>query len=170
MNARVLFILLVVMLLLAFTRRYRRIGLMGSVVLTLLIAWLGIQTTLVSAPPVSQATSASSSVSSAPRIAGLHWLEVQLSGNGAPWHLSGRMQNTSAMTIKAVRLQITRFDCPVIDSPPTDCELIWQGTHTLRMDLPAASTIKVEESFYSHGAAPRVKYMARDAIDITAME
>jgi len=165
MNVRVLFILLLVSVLLAFTPRFRRIGLTSFAVLVALLLWITIRETQQPDEPsqTSSVRSNSSSTSAAtqPRA---KIIVMQLDGRGAPWHLKGSVQNVSDSPIQWLSLNMERYDCPTDIAALTDCSLLWQGVHPARLPIAAGATGKIDDSFYSHGPVPTQKGVLRDRI------
>lgn len=169
MNVRVLLLLLLVSVVLAFTSRFRRIGLISSALVVALILWVTIRELQapdeLDSPPTEKQTASSSAVTIQPRV---DIVAVQLEGRGAPWQLTGSVHNVGEVPVKWFRLHIERYDCDTATTAITDCTLIWQGEHTARMPIAAGATAKLDESFYSHGAVPQQKGVLRDQIVISA--
>jgi hypothetical protein len=167
MNVRVLFILLLVSLVLAFTPRFRRVGFTAGALLLVLLVWVNVhearQPDEVD-PVVSEHSSGSSTSIAAVSSANIP--TIQLEGRGAPWHLLGSVRNVSSGPIKWLRLSIERYDCPTPDPAISDCSLIWQGEHIVRATIAAGAVSKIDESFYSHVAVPATKGVIRDHIVI----
>jgi hypothetical protein len=165
MNVRVLFILLLVSVLLAFTPRFRRIGLTSCALLVALLMWINLRESQQPDEPSQtssvQSNSSSTAAATQPRA---KIIALQLDGRGAPWHLIGRVQNISDSPIQWVRLNIERYDCPTDLAVLTDCNLLWQGEHIARLPIAAGATGKIDESFYSHVPVPAHKGVLRDRI------
>ncbi|MGC3981256.1 MAG: hypothetical protein QM808_08365 [Steroidobacteraceae bacterium] len=168
MNARVLFILLVIGLLLAVTRRYRKLGIGLSSAMALLLLWLNIH--VAPSATTSIHSTSSSSNTSVKELPTAQLQDVQLTGNGAPWRLTGSVQNTSNFALRALTLNIERLDCPAADAKSTDCTLLWRGSRVTRVEVAPMGNGKIDESFYSHDAVPRLSGVARDGITLTAVE
>lgn len=169
MNIRVLFILLVISLLLAFTKRWRMAGLALSAVLASLLLWFTVQQTLtVQSPGAAVGVAAPSAASNAELPKPI--VSLRLDGNGAPWHLVGSIQNIAGVAIRSVSLNLERFDCPTVDTDVVDCRLLWQGQHDLRIGAPPASSVKIDESFYSHDPVPHLRGVARDRITVIGVQ
>ncbi|MGD9841737.1 MAG: hypothetical protein AB7F79_01535 [Steroidobacteraceae bacterium] len=167
MNARVLLILLMITVLLALTKRYRRIGVPLSVVLMGLILWQ----TVNSVSGSSQAVTDSLSTSSVSSIVTLPASAVQLShmilsGNGAPWRLSGEVTNTATIDIGAVKILITRRTCDTAETELTKCKVLWQGEHTQRIKLAAGASQSFEADDWSHTPVPRQVGVLRDQFEV----
>jgi hypothetical protein len=170
MNVRVLFILLLISVVLAFTPRFRRIGLIAGTLLLALLLWVNIrEAQLPDEPDPVRATHADTSSVSSAVSSRANIIAVQLVGRGAPWHLTGSVQNVGTTPINWLRLSIERYDCPTVDAPVSDCSLQWQGEHILRATIAAGMTSKFDESFYSHVALPATKGMTRDHIVIVGI-
>jgi hypothetical protein len=167
MNVRVLFILLLVSVLLAFSPRFRRIGLTSCALLVALLLWINIrEAQQPDEPDQTSSTQSNSRSTSAPNQPHAKIIVMQLDGRGAPWHLMGSVQNVSDLSIQWVRLNIERYDCPTDLAALTDCSLLWQGEHIARLPIAAGATDKIDESFYSHVAVPLQKGMLRDRITL----
>lgn len=166
MNARVLLILLIISVLLAFSQRYRKVGVGLSVILVVLLLWFSIQPP----PPAQLPTISSSSSSSAIPKPSAQLVTMQLDGAGAPWRLTGTVQNTSAQPIRSVTINIERWDCPTADAARETCVLLWQGTRVVHATVPADTSVKVNDSFYSHDPIARLQGVARDLLTITKAE
>lgn len=168
MNARILIILLVVSVLLAFTQRYRKAGLGSSAVLVLLLLWFSIRQP-TDELPVDMGTASPPIVPAVAKpVAQL--LDMQLDGNGAPWHLSGKVQNSSKVDVRSVNVNIERFDCPAPDALQADCQLLWQGARVLHVNIPVEGSARVDESFYSRTPVSRANGVVRDRITIVAVQ
>jgi hypothetical protein len=165
MNARVLFILLVIALLLAFSHRYRQLGLGLSGVLLLLLAWSFTHLEHENIQPANTSAGNSSSRSTAVPA---QLSAMKLAGNGAPWQLTGSVQNTGSTAIRALTLSIERVDCAADSVAQADCAVVWRGTHVARIDLAAGASAKLDERFYSHEELPRLQGVARDHITLVA--
>jgi hypothetical protein len=174
MNARLLFILLIASVLLAFTAKFRRVGVVLSVVLLLLLSWFNIAPPTgvrgAKSPSASSSNSLSSKSSPVINLSAdtVKLIDMQLSGSGAPWQLTGRAHNANIeLVIRAFTLRFTRLDCPTITAVAEDCTRNWQGEHTVRLQLAPAATQKVDEAIWSHEAVPRLKGVAR--VDIVVL-
>ena len=167
MNVRVLFILLLISMVLAFTPRFRRTGLIAGTLLLTLLLWVNIrEAQLPDEPEPRLTTHADSSSISSTASPSANIVVVQLEGRGAPWHLTGSLQNVGTVPIRWLRLAIERYDCPSADAAVSDCSLQWQGEHIVRITVVAGATGKFDESFYSHVAVPATNGVIRDHIVI----
>src|SRR5882757_7524287 len=174
MNARLLFILLIASVLLAFTAKFRRVGVVLSIVLLLLLIWFNIAPPTgvsgVKSPSASSSSSLSSKSTPAINLSAdtVKLIDMQLSGSGAPWQLSGRAHNANTdLVIRALTLRVTRLDCPTVAAAAEECIRNWQGEHTVRLHLAPAATQKIDEAIWSHEAVPRLKGIAR--VDIVVV-
>jgi hypothetical protein len=151
MNARVLLILLMVTVLLALTQRYRRIGMSLSAVLIGLIIWQvmnSVPGTATGSSVASSGTAASSAASVS--VNAVRLSRMQLSGNGAPWRLTGELLNTADPNVSAVKIVIERHACASNETETSNCKLLWQGEHTLRIRLAPSVSQSVDENIWSH--------------------
>lgn len=176
MNARVLFVLLVMCVALAFTARFRRVGIVLSVVVTLLLIWFSVNPSERSRNDVRHELSrtigapAQRQVESLP-LDSIELLNPQLNGNGAPWQLSVNARNTTRdHVVTNVTVGIKRFDCPRADTPIAECMLNWQGEPTLHARLEPGATRVVNESFWSHDSVTRLTGVARVEFTVLAVQ
>jgi len=167
MNARVLFILLIITALLAFSQRYRKVGVALSVVLVVLLLWLAVEPQPQTQPPPVARSSTSSAATTKPSA---QLVAMQLDGTGAPWRLTGTIENTSEQTIRSVSIHIERWDCPTVEAAQEACVSLWQGTRVVRANVPAGASVKVNDSFYSHDSVARLQGLARDRLTIIKVE
>jgi hypothetical protein len=167
MNIRILLILLAVSLILAFTRRWRIVGLVCSVVLAVLLVWFTVQQPGTSEESgVFTGSSSSSSAAQTSRIAPV--VTLQLEGNGAPWRVRGSVVNPGDVVIRSITLQVERLDCPLAESIDTDCDVVWQAQHAAHEYC--CHGIRIDDSFYSHEPVPRLKGVARDRITVVGVQ
>lgn len=172
MNARALLFLLIVTMLLALTRRYRRIGVSLGVVLVALILWQTLSSVSGPVPAVIDvpASSGSASVVTIP-LESLSLSHMELNGTGAPWHLSGELTNNGLLAVNAVKLLLIRRSCSSASTDSGECKILWQGEHTLRIKLPAGASQSFEESVWSHTPIATPSGVIRDSfkiVEITA--
>ena len=171
MNIRVLFVLLLIGVLLAFTPRFRRVGLVMCVAIAVLLLFITIREAehpeQDSRPATVQASSSSASIASKPRA---QLVGIELAGRGSPWYLRGSVENLSDIPIRSLSLNIERYDCPTSSTPQSECSLLWQGLHVVRTSIAARGKNKIDESFYSHVAVPLQNGVIRDQIRITEVE
>lgn len=169
MNIRILLVVLAFSLLLAVTRRWRIVGLVFSAMLVVLLVWFTVQQPVTSMEPDAITDSSSSSVAARiPRIAPV--VTLQLEGNGAPWRLLGSVVNPGDVSIRSITLKVERLDCPSVESIDADCDVAWQGQHTLRMNIAATKSVRIDDSFYSHEPVPRLEGVARDRIIVVGVQ
>lgn len=162
MNIRVLFILLIVALLLSWHGRFRRIGVILSALLLVAIAWVAMQPTPESASNSSITTTAPTRT---PLVYGVENLVLEgftLSGNGAPWRVTGEVRNQHpTLTAKSAVLGIERLDCASPSTPAADCSLNWRGQMTLDLALKPSKSRRIEQELWNHSAVPRIDNIER---------
>lgn len=168
MNARLLFVLLLVGVLLAFKPRYRRAGLGLCAVVVALLLWVSIREAQTPEQNSPQPTGSPTAADVGKPRAQLG--PMQLEGRGAPWRLHGSVQNISDAPIRSVSLNIARYDCPTTAASQSDCVSMWQGVHVLQVSIKPRGTSNIDESFYSHVAVPLQSGVIRDQISITDVE
>jgi len=165
MNVRVLIALLLLSVVLAFMPRFRRAGVTAAALLIALLIWINVREAQLPDEPestfASQSVSSSSPAVAQPRAS---FIAIQLDGRGAPWHLTGSVQNVGDKPIAWLRINIERYDCPTDNSALSDCSMMWQGEHIARLAIDSGATGKLDESFYSHVAVPLNKGVVRDRI------
>lgn len=158
MNARLLYVLLVLSVALAFSARFRRAGIALSAILVVLIAWVNVRSDRAVAPVVNPATPASASAANVKTlpVSAVELIDPQLTGTGAPWQVSGRARNGSNATVNQFTLRVTRFDCPNDNAAADDCTVNWQGERTVHLRLPPQAIKTFNEALWSHDPAPRI--------------
>ena len=167
MNARALLFLLIITMLLALTRRYRRVGVSLGVVLVALIFWQTLSSVSGPAPAVTDAPKNSSGLSAVViPLDSLSLSHMELKGTGAPWHLSGEVTNSGSVAVNAVKLLLIRRSCSSATTDSGECKILWQGEHTLRVSLPAGASQSFEESVWSHTPVATPAGVIRDSFQI----
>jgi hypothetical protein len=91
---------------------------------------------------------------------------LQLTGGGAPFELSGRIQNRSASLLKSLTVLVTRRDCFEGALDPTGCVILWQDRHWMPMSVPPGQTRDFSSSVWMRGAAPRARGTLKDSFEI----
>jgi hypothetical protein len=91
---------------------------------------------------------------------------LQLTGGGAPFELSGRIQNRSASLLKSLTVLVTRRDCFDGALDPTGCVILWQDRHWMPMSVPPGQTRDFSSSVWMRGAAPRARGTLKDSFEI----
>jgi hypothetical protein len=167
MNVRVLLLLLLTSVVLAFMPRFRRIGLSLCVLWIALLLWVNVrEAQLPDEPEPTRGDHTKPNATSSATQSRANIVDMRLEGRGAPWQLTGSVRNDSTSPIAWLRFNIERFDCPAIDSAMSDCRLIWQGEHIARIAITPGASGKLDESFYSHVAVPLQKGVLRDRIEV----
>lgn len=91
---------------------------------------------------------------------------LQLTGGGAPFELSGRIQNRSASLLKSLTVLVTRRDCFEGALDPTGCVILWQDRHWMQLSVPPGQTRDFSSSVWMRGAAPRARGTLQDSFEI----
>jgi hypothetical protein len=167
MSIRVLLILLFVTVWLSLTKRYRRVGMPLCAIMIALIIWQTVSEVTEISKPVTVSSASSSSafvVSLSPSAVQLS--DMELTGNGAPWRLRGKLTNSAAVAISAVTVEITRHSCNSVTSEFASCKLVWQGIHTVRIKVPAGASEPFENDIWSHTPVSRQVGVIRDNFQV----
>jgi hypothetical protein len=93
---------------------------------------------------------------------------LRLTGGGAPFELSGRIENKSDVVLRSVTVLVTRRDCYEGALDPTGCVVLWQDRHWMSLSVPPAQTRDFSTSVWMHGAAPRSRGTLKDSFEIVA--
>ena len=93
---------------------------------------------------------------------------LQLTGGGAPFELSGRIENKSAALLKSVTLLVTRRDCFEGALDPNGCVIVWQDRHWLPLSIPPSQARDFSTSVWMRGAAPRGRGTLKDSFEVVA--
>jgi hypothetical protein len=93
---------------------------------------------------------------------------LSLSGGGAPFRLSGRIENKSEVLLKSVTVLVTRRDCYEGALDPSGCMVLWQDRHWLSLSIPPAQTQDFSISVWMRGAAPRARGAIKDSFEVVA--
>ena len=168
MNARALLLLLLLTVALALTPRYRRLGLILSAVLIVLMGWqllVPTSSTVQTLPVQSTANTAQVTVIPPQQV---QLNSVTLSGNGAPWQLVGSLTNQASVGLREVKLQIVRRSCESEAQPFDECRLVWQGEHTLQVKTPSGARQAFDVNVWSHDSVPKPAGLVRDQIQVVA--
>lgn len=93
---------------------------------------------------------------------------LQLTGGGAPFELSGRIDNQSQALLKSVTLLVTRRDCFEGALDPTGCVILWQDKHWMPVTVPPQQARDFSSSVWMRGAAPRARGTLKDSFEVVA--
>jgi hypothetical protein len=93
---------------------------------------------------------------------------LQLTGGGAPFELSGQVVNKSDALLRTVTVLVTRRDCYEGALDPSGCVVLWQDRHWLPLSVPPEQTREFSASVWMHGAAPRPRGTLKDSFEIVA--
>jgi hypothetical protein len=94
--------------------------------------------------------------------------DLQLSGGGAPFELSGRIENKSEALLRSVTMLVTRRDCYEGALDPSGCIVLWQDRHWMPLSVPPAQTRDFSISVWMRGAAPRARGTLKDSFEVVA--
>lgn len=93
---------------------------------------------------------------------------LQLTGSGAPFELSGRIENKSETLLRSVTVLATRSDCYEGALDPSGCVVMWQDRHWVPLSVPPEQTREFSISVWMRGAAPRARGKVRDSFEVVA--
>lgn len=93
---------------------------------------------------------------------------LRLTGGGAPFVLSGRIENKSDVLLKSVTVLVTRRDCYDGALDPSGCAVMWQDRHWLSLSIPPEQTREFTISVWMRGAAPRARGAIKDSFEVVA--
>jgi hypothetical protein len=82
---------------------------------------------------------------------------LQLTGGGAPFELSGRIENKSEALLRSVTVLVTRRDCFEGALDPSGCVVSWQDRHWVPISVPPGQSREFSTSVWMRGAAPRAR-------------
>jgi hypothetical protein len=94
---------------------------------------------------------------------------LQLTGGGAPFRLTGRVMNESAtLRLKSFMLDISRRDCHSDSLDPSGCALLWHVRQWIELSVPPQEERDFAVSIWARGDAPRQLGTLRDTFDVAA--
>jgi hypothetical protein len=160
-------ILLIVLL---FVPKLRPSAIAGLVVLGALLAWamLGRLRDDDASPQVERGrpTTPATALSAFPADQ-IELENLQLSGGGAPFRLTGSVGNQSSdLLLKSLMLNIARRDCHAEALDPSGCALLWQTSQWIDLAVPPGETRNIAVSIWARGDAPRAIGTVRDEFKI----
>ena len=93
---------------------------------------------------------------------------LHLTGGGAPFELSGRIENQSDALLRSVTVLVTRRDCYEGALDPSGCVVLWQDKQWVPVSVPSEQTRDFSTLVWMHGAAPRSRGTLKDSFEIVA--
>lgn len=93
---------------------------------------------------------------------------LRLTGGGAPFELSGRIENNSDVVLRSITILVTRRDCFEGALDPSGCVVLWQDRHWMPLSVPPAQTREFSTSVWMRGAAPRPRGKLVDSFEVVA--
>lgn len=151
--------------------RLRPFAVVGCVVLGAMLAWGVVQRLRGSDPaelPERGRPSTPAMRLQAVPIEQLEVSELQLSGGGAPFRLTGRVANTSSLRLRSFMLDISRRDCHPGSLDPSGCAVLWRGRQSVELSVPPNESREFAVSIWARGDAPRPVGTVRDDFTIVA--
>ncbi|MFL6577074.1 MAG: hypothetical protein ACJ8MR_10670 [Povalibacter sp.] len=169
----VYWVLATIFLLIALTvPRLRPIGIVGSVILGLMLAW-GVLQRLRGAGPedVRGSPSAPTSAVTAFPLTALKAEQLRLAGNGAPFELRGHVtNNATAVRLRSFTVEITRRDCYEGALDPSGCVTLWQTQQWVELMLNPGESREFANSFWTRGDVPRARGTVQDQFEVVAAD
>jgi hypothetical protein len=158
-------ILLIVMLAVP---KLRPVALVGLVILGAMLGWgmLGRFRDPAQQPERGRPTTPAAALSAFP-VDQVQLQNLELSGGGAPFSLTGRVGNGSAhLLLKSMMLDITRRDCHEGALDESGCALLWQTRQWIDLSVPPREERNIAVSIWARGDAPRAAGTVRDEFKI----
>jgi len=93
---------------------------------------------------------------------------LQLTGGGAPFEFSGRIENKSDALLRSVTVLVTRRDCFEGALDPSGCVVLWQDRHWVPLSVPPKQTRDFSTAVWMRGAAPRARGTLEDSFEVVA--
>jgi hypothetical protein len=152
--------------------RLRPVALVGCVILGGMLAWGMVQrlrgTDPADLPERGRPTSPAAMVQAVP-IGVIELEDLQLTGGGAPFRLTGHIINDSkTQRVKSVMLEISRRDCYTGALDPSGCVVIWRDRRRIEVSVPPQEERDFAISIWARGEAPRVVGAVRDEFTLVA--
>jgi hypothetical protein len=154
--------------------RLRPIGIVGSVILVLMLAW-GMLERLrgkeaEAGPERGRPSAPTSAVHSFP-LTDFSSDELRIAGNGAPYELRGRIANKSSdLRLRSFTAEITRRDCFEGALDPSGCAVLWQSRQWVEVGVEPGESRDFASQFWTRGDVPRARGTVRDDITIVAAD
>lgn len=93
---------------------------------------------------------------------------LKMTGGGAPFELSGRIENRSDAQLKSITLLVTRRDCYEGALDPSGCVVLWQDKHWISIAVPPGEARDFSSQVWMRGAAPRSRGTVEDSFTVVA--
>jgi hypothetical protein len=94
---------------------------------------------------------------------------LQLTGGGAPFELSGRIENKSEALLRSFTVLVTRRDCFEGALDPSGCVVQWQDRQWVTLSVPPGQSRDFSISVWMRGAAPRARGTLKDSFEVVAV-
>lgn len=154
--------------------KLRPVGVVGCVLLGAMLTWGVIQRLRSPAddaqPQVQQRGRPTSPVAAVQVIAPdqVQVENLKMTGGGAPFELSGRIENRSDARLKSITLLVTRQDCYEGALDPSGCAVLWQDKHWISIAIPPGEARDFSSQVWMRGAAPRTRGTVKDSFTVVA--
>lgn len=154
--------------------KYRPIGVVGCVLLGAMLTWGVIQrlrSPADDAQPQVQQRGRPTSPAALVQVIAPEQVQVEnlkMIGGGAPFELSGRIENRSDARLKSITLLVTRRDCYEGALDPSGCAVLWQDKHWISIAIPPGETRDFSSQVWMRGAAPRTRGTVQDSFTVVA--
>lgn len=169
-----MYCILVAILLIVFLAvpRLRPVALGGLVILGAMLAWGVLQRLRTEAPAQQVERGRPTTPATQLQAIPLEHIELhnlELSGGGAPFRLTGSVSNKSeTLLLKSLMLDITRRDCFEGALDPSGCNVLWEVRHWIELSVPPQERRDFAVSIWARGDAPRAVGTTRDEFKIVA--
>lgn len=154
--------------------KLRLVGILGSVVLGLMLAWGVVQRLRTQPPDTASVRGSPSSPTSAVRAFPLESLDakdLRIAGNGAPFEVRGHVTNRSPdLRLRSFTVMISRRDCFEGSLDPSGCSVLWESRQWVDLSLAAGESRDFVSSFWTRGEVPRARGRIQDTIDVVAAD
>jgi hypothetical protein len=94
--------------------------------------------------------------------------DLRITGSGAPWELTGSIENRLAQALRSITFRVTRSDCYEGALDPSGCVVLWQGDHQIELRVPVHEQRAFSSSIWPHGAVARAKGTVKDEIKVVS--
>ena len=160
------------LLLLLLVPRLRPAAIAGLVILGALLLWGVVERVLgtdsANAPERGRPSTPAAVTQNFP-VEDIELNQVELTGAGAPFRLTGRVTNRSAqMRLKSFMLDITRHVCFEGALDPSGCVVRWHSRQWVEISVPPQETRDFATSVWERGDVTRLQGKGRDEFELIA--
>jgi hypothetical protein len=153
--------------------RWRPGAIVGCVVLAVLLAWGMVQRLNQERAPsvaVERGRPGSPALTlKAVPLAEVVAEDLRLSGEGAPFELTGRIRNDSRDTqLRSITIQMTRRDCYDGALDPSGCVVLWEDQRWIELAIAPQQMRPFQVAIWARGAATRARGKTKDEFRVIA--